>query len=209
MSKDAARGIDPRFDPRFQRGYTPDAAEPMRPDAAPVAADPVPVVRGTPAQPASRAAPDARPATAIVPPSVAATAHRNDDHVDLLTQIGFAGAEAHADQGIPPGPPSTTAPSPAPRQPGAGLPVSTPTVLPRRGFWIALGASVAFVLGGVALYWNLNYEQMRPMNVTSSDGQVLLQAGMALATGMMQAGVLGIVVVLAIWAVRSGSRGRA
>jgi hypothetical protein len=199
MSDEAARGIDPRFDPRFQRGYTPDAA-------TPAFAEPAPVVRAEPSAPERR----------IAPP--AARISHEQHHADLLAEIGFAAdsTDAHADRSMfAAGAASAPAPSsaePAPpagdagHRPPAGAVAPTAPAAPASRhsvlrFSIALAASFVFVVIGAALYWNAMNEQMRPSGRFSVSDSLTQQMILALGTGLLQAGALGAIVVLAVWAV--------
>lgn len=221
MSNEATRGIDPRFDPRFQRGYVPDAAAlAADPPPAAVVAEP-PAARAAAVPSASRPAdPRDRPADPRDRPADADPA--DDDHAAALLayfgpEAGAAPAVATASAAAQPSPrvgppPTSSAPradaAPSPEFVVEPEPVSeSPFVRhPSLRFWLGLAASTSFVIVGTFLYWNVNIQQMRgSMDV---DGQAVLQASGALATGLAQAGALGVVVVLAVWAASSGRRSR-
>jgi hypothetical protein len=209
MSKDATRAIDPRFDARFQRGYASDAAAPAPPEAEADAraAAPPPTApdtrtpraeappRTVPAHPVPRPAPGIRSPEATAQRPVAQVTHEQH-HVDLLAEMGFVAdaADEHADPGMR---------RREPAKEEQDLPVDS--VPQRARFWIALGASVAFVVAGAALTWNAMNSQMSPTGRMGMGDQVTQQMMQSLGAGLVQAGSLGAIVVLAIWAV-SGLR---
>ncbi|WP_143109732.1 hypothetical protein [Agromyces sp. CF514] len=78
---------------------------------------------------------------------------------------------------------------------------------PSLRYWVALVASIGFVLTGAVLYWNINLMQMSGMMTLSSEEQALQSAVYSLSSGFMQAGVVGVVLVVGLWAVQTG-RGR-
>ena len=202
MSEGPSAGIDPRFDPRFQRGYVPDAAAtPQATDAAaqPVVASPrhddiaaiaAPAVPAAPAEPAAPAAvapdqpvdpvpsvvADPEPALGGSPQGVAAAA-ASDDRLP---------AEADDDDAF------------------AGAERLTPT----RWMWIALGACVVFVVVGALAFW---VQASDPSNyiggVRAGIDETFRLIVNTLAPALVQAGLIGIVVVLVTWAVR-GRAGR-
>lgn len=78
----------------------------------------------------------------------------------------------------------------------------------RRGrvdrLWIALGVSVAFIVGGAWVLWS---QLSRPEYFTgrgsSPTEQAFMQFIMGLTPGVVQAGVVGVVAVLVAWALRA------
>ncbi|KQM82249.1 hypothetical protein [Agromyces sp. Leaf222] len=225
MSNEAARGIDPRFDPRFQRGYKTDAAaaaraaERRRPDAPPTAEEAALFGPRPPGAPPERPTPRIEAAAPFAPTRVSEPDHA----ATLLAYFGpKAGAEAttsyaaeaqsqgriepspleqalHADDGMGAHDDFVVEPEPLSESPFVRH--------PSLSFWVALAASAAFVIAGVVLTWNVNLEQMRPTGrMAGAESQAFLSALSALAIGLVQAGALGVVVVLAMWAVQSRRR---
>lgn len=233
MSNEAARGIDPRFDPRFQRGYTPDAAATASPQASVAEAATEPALAEPAAGRASqrretgiRAEPavgrEVRPPERVVRPD-----QLDDDHAAaLLAYFGPPADRAAAPDAAESDEPQhrgRIGPSPAPAEPaGSGFDRrhgehvdvdadsenESPFVRhPSLAFWVALAASIGFVVVGVVVSWNVSLEQMRPTGrMSGAETQAFLSALSALGMGLVQAGALGTVVVLAIWAVQSGRR---
>jgi hypothetical protein len=69
--------------------------------------------------------------------------------------------------------------------------------------WIALAVSVAFMVVGTGVLWALVSDSDYFMGrVGSASEQAVMQFMMTLAPGFVQAGVVGVVVVLVAWAVR-------
>jgi hypothetical protein len=193
VGESSARQIDPRFDPRFQRGFVPDAAAPM--EAAMDAAD-------RPAAPASRTSAsasrfgDARdtPPESSVTPGGAGSTNREAGGQGGERQASNAATEepAHSDtQAEPP------AEGDQPIE-GSGI----------RWFWIAIGACLAFVVVGSILYW---VQASDPLLYTGSSrsriDETISLVVTALSPAFVQAGVLGTVAVLVIWAARAARRG--
>ncbi|GAA1955373.1 hypothetical protein [Agromyces allii] len=228
MSDEATREIDPRFDPRFQRGYVPDAAGSAQPTATfarPSAETPAARADDGPA----RAASAQSPAIASSAPARSTTTADDADHAAALLAYFAPEADPQAaaapEVAAPGAPPARAATyiGPPPSHAVSGMnaapadsdfvvepePVSeSPFVRhPALGFWVVLGTSLGFVVAGAVLTWNINYAQMSGRMTLPSEGQAFINAMSALGAGLVQAGVLGIVVVLAVQAVRSG-RGR-
>ena len=74
---------------------------------------------------------------------------------------------------------------------------------PTRWMWIALGACVAFIVVGAVAFW---VQASDPSNyiggVRAGIDETFRLVINALAPALVQAGVIGIVVVLVTWAVR-------
>ena len=202
MSEGPAAGIDPRFDPRFQRGYVPDAAAtPQATDAAaqPVVAvprhddiaaaaapiapsvpaapsEPIPSVSAEPVEPVPSVVADPEPSRGGAPQVVAAAA-ASDDRLPVEADDDDAFAEEER-------------------------------LTPTRWMWIALGACVAFVVVGAVAFW---VQASDPSNyiggVRAGIDETFRLIVNTLAPALVQAGLIGIVVVLVTWAVR-GRAGR-
>lgn len=211
MSDGTVPEIDPRFDPRFQRGYVPDAAVPTP--------DPIPGHR-----PPDRGAPvtgfgDSRD-TPQVPVATRGEAGESPNPVTETAGVtGAAAADAAADAGADD--PALALREMLAQTQGERLDASgrdgragqdeagtdAESVIdasPARWFWIAFAACVLFVVVGSVLYW-----------VQTSDPSVYMGGGPragidetvrvvvgALSPALVQAGVFGGIAVLLIWAVR-------
>ena len=205
MSEGPAAGIDPRFDPRFQRGYVPDAAAtPQAMDAAaqPVVGDAPPRRhrrRGRQAEPVAQAGPAAAAEPA---PSVSTEAVEPVPSVvaDPEPSRGggrpIAAAAAASDDRLPVEAADDDAFAEEER------------LTPTRWMWIALGACVAFVVLGAVAFW---VQASDPSNyiggVRAGIDETFRLIVNTLAPALVQAGLIGIVVVLVTWAVR-GRAGR-
>ena len=213
MSEGSATGIDPRFDPRYQRGYVPDAAgAPQVSDAAaaPVDVEPVRDRDDGPAEvlPALiRESGEARGLGSSAPTDGSASTRR------ASTGPTSAGPTSTG--------PTSTGPtvSPAPtddevadadavvasdgRFPEEDVLAEDEHLSPTRWMWIALGACVAFVVVGAVAFW---VQASDPSNyiggVRAGIDETFRLVINALAPALVQAGVIGIVVVLVTWAVR-------
>jgi len=208
VSEGSATGIDPRFDPRFQRGYVPDAA--AAPQVTDAAAAPIDV---GPVRDRDDGAAEVLPA--LIRESGAARGLGSTAPTD-----GSASTR-RASTGPTSAGPTSTHPtvSPAPtddevadadavvasdgRFPEEDVLAEDEHLSPTRWLWIALGACVAFVVVGAVAFWA---QASDPSNYIGG-----VRAGMdetfrlvinALAPALVQAGVIGIVVVLVTWAVR-------
>jgi hypothetical protein len=163
VSEGPATGVDPRFDPRFQRGYVPEAA--AAPQATDVPAAPVDVapVRDGDAAPAEAVRALVRDDAAAEPDDVPAS-------VDPFAEDALAEEER---------------------------------LSPTRWMWIALGACVAFVIVGAVAFW---VQASDPSNyiggVRAGIDETFRLVINALAPALVQAGLIGIIVVLVTWAVR-------
>ncbi len=210
--QNAPPGIDPRFDPRFQRGYVPDAAAPA-PESA---STPEQTQRDARLERAAPAAGFADPAD--LAPSVAAA--RGD-------AAGFSGPLAPGAAVADPAVASPAVASAVQDAAGAGEhrpdaaadaadaeearaePVleaeSSPRIAPARWFWIALAACAAFIVAGAVLYWVQASDPAYFLGGQPGFTQTMQQFVMALSPALVQAGVIGIAAVLVAWAVR-GSR---
>jgi len=205
--QNAPPGIDPRFDPRFQRGYVPDAAVPTPEsastpdqtqrdgrldDAAPVTGfgDPADMAQASAATrgDAAEAAGPVAYGAAVAGASVAGAAQ----DAAAAVQEGPDAAEDHANA-------AEARAEPVPRA------ESTARVAPVRWFWIALAACAAFIVAGAVLYWVQASDPSYFMGGRPGFTQTMQQFVIALSPALVQAGVIGIAAVLVAWAVR-GSR---
>jgi hypothetical protein len=197
VSDGTASDIDPRFDPRFQRGYVPDAAAPTS--------------EPTPPQPAPPAASAPAPAPALDPDVDAAA----DPAAAFLGLLAHAQAErlARSDRESVDGDPVDGEPAEHDSTEGERAAVPQPDaepmvdVSPVRWFWIALAACLVFIVVGVAIFWNAATDRSMFMGGASGLEGAFTQFSMALAPGLVQAGALGAVAVLVTWAV-TGRRSR-
>ena len=187
MSEGSATGIDPRFDPRFQRGYVPDVA------AAPQVTD-----------------------AAAAPVDVEPVGDRDDGSAEVLQALIRESGEA---RGLGSSAPTDGSASTAPASTGltdADAVVASDSrfpeedvrpeevhLSPTRWMWIALGACVAFIVVGAVAFW---VQASDPSNyiggVRAGIDETFRLVINALAPALVQAGVIGIVVVLVTWAVR-------
>jgi hypothetical protein len=184
VTHDAAPRIDPRFDPRFQRGYTPDAAD----GQAPV--DATDRWGGADAE-------DAADRVRAAPPAPAAARAGSPDAVERTPPLSER----------PPEP--VVAEAPVPEGSDSSHPEDEAAATSAtRWLWIALASCAAFTVVGALLYWNLANDQQRFMGAigTPSEEAFRLFASV-LSPALVQAGVVGMVIVLAVWVVRDGRRG--
>jgi hypothetical protein len=210
VSEGSATGIDPRFDPRFQRGYVPDAAgAPQVTDAAaaaaPVGVEPVRDHDDGPAevlQALLRASGEARGLGSSAPADANASTGRASTE---RTSTGRASTGPTAS-------PATTDHEVADadavvasdgRFPEEDVLAEEEHLSPTRWMWIALGACFAFVVVGAVAFW---VQASDPSNyiggVRAGIDETFRLVINALAPALVQAGVIGIVVVLVTWAVR-------
>lgn len=186
MAQDAGRGIDPRFDARFQRGYDGATTPAEAPDS-----------QGRPAGP-----PPAAAHVSEAPVADDAATAQNRPLLDL-------GEDAVA---------TTDATIPTARRAPAGDPAPIPAepleptrFRPAPRLWIALVASLGFIVVGAGVLWTLVSDPDFFMGrAGSAEEQAVMQFMMNLAPGFVQAGVVGVIVVLVAWAVgarRAGSDG--
>lgn len=176
MSEGSATGIDPRFDPRFQRGYAHD-----RPEAT---------------SPADAGATDA----AALPPREEA------DPRAALTAAAAPLMSPVADppSGVPPanGPDAVPEGGPADVDDAPDDLLVDQSLSPTRWLWIALAACAAFVVVGCVAFW---VQASDPSNYIGGvraglDESVRLVIN-AMAPALVEAGLVGIVAVLVTWAV--------
>ncbi|MFF2370510.1 hypothetical protein [Agromyces sp. NPDC058110] len=246
MSDEAARGIDPRFDPRFQRGYVSDAAANARkPARREPTAPPSPIETelygpGSVGTAAERSAPLREEARVLEADRTPEPDHAAALLAYFAPEQGETGSRARpvpddeamfaprSDAPSTPGPsrigppPSTSAVhSDLGMRAGEGagdddfvvepeLESESPFVRhPALRYWTALAISVVFVVVGAWLSWNMTRERMSPSGTMAdqAEAQAFLSAVAALSAGLVQAGALGTVVVLAVWALQS-ARGR-
>jgi uncharacterized protein YjeT (DUF2065 family) len=189
--------LDPRFDPRFQRGYVPDAAASGSESVPPPPAEPT---APAPAPDADAASPG-DPAAAILGLLAHAQAERLAGHSHEPDD-----SDPRDDQQAEPDPHVFTSPVEPQVQPRADAePIVHPS--PARWFWIALAACFVFVVIGIALFWNGASDRSMFTAAPSSLEGAFNQFSMALAPALVQAGVLGSIVVLVTWAI-TGRRSR-
>ena len=208
MSEGSATGIDPRFDPRFQRGYVPDAA--AAPQVTDAAAAPIDV---GPVRDRDDGAAEVLPA--LIRESGAARG------LGSTAPMDGSASTRRASTGPTSAGPTSTHPtvSPAPtddevadadavvasdgRFPEEDVLAEDEHLSPTRWLWIALGACVAFVVVGAVAFW---VQASDPSNyiggVRAGIDETFRLVINALAPALVQAGVIGIVVVLVTWAVR-------
>ena len=77
-----------------------------------------------------------------------------------------------------------------------------PHASPTRWFWIALGVCAAFIVVGATVYWTQASDPAYFMGGQPGFTQTMQQFVMALTPALVQAGVVGIAVVLVAWAIR-------
>lgn len=177
MTHDAAPRIDPRFDPRFQRGY----------DGVPTPAD-------LSAPPAAKGAASDSPAvddTAPLP-------HRPTADLDG-SAVKTTGAATSTEAQTTTGAPAAVAGAPEPPETHEPIRFGAAARL-----WIALAASVGFVAVGAGVLWAIVSDPGFFMGrVGSVEEQAVMRFVMDLAPGFVQAGMVGVIVVLVVWAVRA------
>lgn len=192
--------FDPRYDVRFQRGYTPPPEERVssavrNPRPEPPPGDrPASDTRSQPARP--EAAPAARP--------MPAPGSRTQAHDQPPTRQPPVGPDP-----VRPSP-STPAPEPdAPARtagPGGDDVASAPaSAVLTRWLWLVAGAGLAFVVVGTAMYWSI-LSRRNPFNGGLGGGDALAdQVLTSLAPQLVMAGILGIVGAVLCWAVLAGA----
>lgn len=180
----SAQGIDPRFDPRFQRGYVPSPES----EAAAVETPPQKVVRSPrgPTAPVSGRLPPlaARPTGPAEHANVAAPPHAEVRSTDAAEPDASVDPVVFVDPDLD------------------VVDESEEGRTRWRWLWIALGASVGCVMLGVGMFWSYASDPGGYMGrpATGYDA-TLAQFSMALAPGLVQAGVIGMVVALASMAI--------
>lgn len=188
MTHDAAPRIDPRFDPRFQRGYAPDSAG-MTDSAA--SADRPDGTDGT------DAAADAAGPVAAAPPTPAAARADSPNPVERTPPVTDrptdpAAAEASVAEGSD---------LPQAEDEGGGASAT-------RWLWVALASCAAFSVIGALLYWNLANDQQRFMGAIGTPSEEAFRLfATVLSPALVQAGIVGMVIVLAVWVVRDRRTG--
>ena len=204
MSEGSATGIDPRFDPRFQRGYGPDAAAAHQVTdaaAAPLDIGPARDHDDAPAEPVRaliRESGAARRLGSSAPTDGSASTGR--------TSTGAPGSSAPTDDPVADADADADADAVLAsdgRFPQEDPPAEEEHLTPTRWMWIALGACVAFIVVGAVAFW---VQASDPANyiggVRAGIDETFRLVINALAPALVQAGVIGIVVVLVTWAVR-------
>jgi hypothetical protein len=197
MSGSSAPEIDPRFDPRFQRGYVPDAS-----------ASSPPRLNAVPSRQQSGAVSDSTDADSEAALGASLAAGNDQGAGPTAVRDGVSGphpdSEVAADVGEV-APEAAVADVRESAQPDELAPVE-PAPPATRWFWIAIGVCLAFIAIGSLLYWNLASDPRRysgPMEV-GVDATIRMVVS-ALSPALVIAGVIGIVGVLATWAI-SGRR---
>lgn len=193
MGEASARRVDPRFDPRFQRGYVPDPHAAAPPDAA--ADDPA----------------DRPGFTSFVAP----LGDSGDAPVDSGTTRG---AEHGSPKRAPDDPPvgerveePELAPEPIDEPEHPTEPIDEPddAGFGERWFWIAIGACLASIALGSILYWlQASDPWMYTGSARSRDEETLSTFLNSLSPALVQAGVVGAVAVLVTWAALGTRRAR-
>jgi hypothetical protein len=194
VSEGTVPGIDPRFDPRFQRGYVPDpAAMPAARETPPVA--PTAPVSTSPAPPTA--------------PSHVTKAEADDPAAAILDLLAHAEARRLTPSGRElddPADERAAAVDPDAARVAFTAPGDEPEpvveVSPTRSFWIALAACVSFVVLGSALFWVQASDPATFVGSRAGIDETVRAIVSALSPALVQAGVLGVVVVLVTWAVR-------
>lgn len=179
MSDDATTGIDPRFDPRFQRGYVPSPESERT-----VVEPPQKVVRPArvPAPPAARRLPPvaARPAGTTEQAHVATpptnSEVRSADAAEPVASVEMAAFEE-----------------------------PEPDTISRRWIVAAWVVAIGALALGFWLFWSVNGD-LGMYTGSSSIDPVLQQAAWTIAPPLMQAGGVGFVVLLAWQAIRRAQR---
>ncbi|MBT2516759.1 hypothetical protein J7E29_04895 [Streptomyces sp. ISL-90] len=181
----SAQGIDPRFDPRFQRGYVPS---PESDGGAAVETPPPKVMR-----PARAAALPVPPAPGRLPPIAAKSTEPVEQAEHVATppkrpEVGSADAAEPVSSGEI-----------------AAFDEPEPDTITRR--WIVAAWVVAIgALGlGFWLFWSVAGDRGMYYGSSSID-PVLQQAAWTIAPPLMQAGGIGVVVLLAWQAIRRARR---
>ncbi|MFC9559766.1 hypothetical protein [Agromyces sp. NPDC056965] len=162
MSDGATIGIDPRFDPRYQRGYSGGAAD--------AAAPPVPAALRVPEPPESiraRIAPanDRAPAPAPAAATMARAADLDDDPELFAGWVSEAELASEARADLP--------------------------------FLTAWAVSAAAVVIGAALFWT-GISSFNYFGPSTESDRVIQTLSWSVAPPLLQAGLLGIVVML-VW----------
>ncbi|WP_448808317.1 hypothetical protein [Agromyces bauzanensis] len=180
---EAKAPIDPRFDPRFQRGYVPDAAAPAAAEA--------PMVPTAPEVPASAPTPASvdDPVTATDGPEAEVPARPADPE-----PVRPAGDDASAPIG---------ARSPSDPEPESALaalfePSSQASSTFAAWFTAGWGVSVVAAVLGVSLWWASIASQNYYSGPGNESDRWLQAFGWMVAPSLVEAGLLGLVVML-VW----------
>lgn len=182
----SAQGIDPRFDPRFQRGYVPSPES----ERAVVEAPPQKFVRSpnAPAAPApGRLPPVAGRSVEPVEQAHVATPPANSEVRSADAAEPVASAEIAA------------------FEEADTEPASEPHTISRRWIVAAWAVAIAALALGFWLFWNVAGDRGMYYGTASYD-PVLEQAAWTIAPPLMQAGAIGVVILLAWQAIRRAQR---
>jgi hypothetical protein len=184
VSETNARSIDPRFDPRFQRGYVPDASAP--PAAESDAVRPAPTAPTAPAVPTapSPAPAAAAPAPAIADAPLPATPEpiRSEPIAEVVRERPSATPETD--------PEPVFAALTDPDDDSSGI---------APWFIAGWGVSVVAVILGISLWW-ASITSRSYYGGPSNESDRWLQAfGWMVAPTLIEVGILSVVVML-VWA---------
>lgn len=181
MSDGATTGIDPRFDPRYQRGYAGHGSDTGEPDAA---APPVPE--------ASKPARVPEPPASVLAQVSAATDPAADSPATVETPRSVPGlADADADPG--PGAIARDEPVFELDANGGGEPESHDVRWWFAAAWAVLGISVVI---GIAVTWAVNSDPATYTGIDSND--LLRQMSWVVAPNLVRFGLIGTV-GLTVW----------
>lgn len=184
MSDDATTGIDPRFDPRFQRGYVPS------PESGRAAAEAPPTMVPPPQAPA------APPLGSV--PLVAARSAEPVEHPHVATPSTNSEIRS-ADAAEP----AVSGETGAFENSDAG---SEPHTIARRWIVAAWAVAIGALAIGFWLFWSVAGDRGIYYGNSASYDPVLQQAAWTIAPPLMQAGGIGVVVLLAWQAIRRAQR---
>jgi len=212
MAEGNVTGVDPRYDPRFQRGYsgTGDTDVPgasPRPQPAPSSQPQRESLEELERRASERTAPKRvpelpsrsfEPRTPVNGTDPATRSREGAQAGESTRRGGSNGDEAAGHSDDPPADPTAGAPVQQLEAPSSSA----------RWFWIAIGACVGFIVVGSLLHW-----------VQASDPGIYGGGAMgtdettrmflsAITPAMVQAGVIGAVAVLVVWATRGTRSGR-
>lgn len=185
--------FDPRYDVRFQRGYTPppDERVPAPATDTSAAADP-----GAPPSVAPRTVPAHPVARPVVDRPVV------DDPVRARSVPAEPVAPAES------GPESPTVRSAERELDQTRAGDASARAIVTRWLWLVFGAAVAFVIAGTALYWSVVSRQNPFDSDVGGRDTTVEQIVTSLSPAVVQAGVLGMVGALLAWALLGGRDAR-
>ncbi|RZS68756.1 hypothetical protein EV187_1194 [Agromyces ramosus] len=207
-------GIDPRFDPRFQRGYVPDAAEAPEPDdETPVSASagaPAAMAPGRVEPDASAAASASARASVLVPTPAPAPPRSSADlpATSAREPVATSSRVAPDDRGATPFPRAVTDEPAVDDQLSAMFEETDDEPSPTDPWFLAAWAvaTVAVVVGG-ALWW-AGIMAEDPFGGARPSDRWLQYVGWVVAPALVQGGLVGIVAMLVWTGVRWARRHR-